>query len=112
MEEGYYLSTFLTYGELQNIYNIKLRHDQAIALWKYEKESINLIRYWELERISGYKEHPITIFNKTKVMRLISKLLEQEGIRVSDLKGIWGTKGIETEKNIWSDFKMEYAFII
>lgn len=47
MEEGYYLSTFLTYGELQNIYNIKLRHDQAIALWKYEKESINLIIYWE-----------------------------------------------------------------
>lgn len=110
MEEGYYLSTFLTYGELQNIYNIKLRHDQAIALWKYEKESINLIRYWELERISGYKEHPITIFNKTKVMRLISKLLEQEGIRVSDLKGIWGTKGIETEKKYMEQFQNGICF--
>lgn len=65
MEEGYYLSTFLTYGKLQNIYNIKLRYDQAIVLWKYEKDSINLIRYWELERISGYKEHPTSIFDKT-----------------------------------------------
>lgn len=97
MEKGFYLSTFLTYGETENIYDIKLRHDQSIALWKYDGQIIKLVRYWELERISGIKQHPKTIFNKEMTIELIQDLLKQEKLTLNDIKGIWGTKGIETD---------------
>ena len=57
MKIGYYISAFVCYNELQNIMNIKLRHDHTIALWHYDGKSVQLKRYWELERLSGYKQH-------------------------------------------------------
>lgn len=97
MEKGYYLSTFLVFGELENIYGIKLRHDQAVALWHYDGQRIKLIRYWELERFSGIKEHPVAIFNKDNTVRMIENLLKQEGLGLKDIKAIWGTRGLESD---------------
>lgn len=104
MEKGFYLSTFLAYGELENIYGIKLRHDQTVALWEYDGKIIKLIRYWELERISGIKEHPITIFDKKATINLIEDLLKKENVSLKDIKAIWGTKGIETDTKYREQF--------
>ena len=58
MKPGYYISTFLCIDELQNMLDIKLRHDQTIALWHFDGSNVKLQKYWELERISGIKQHP------------------------------------------------------
>ncbi len=97
MKEGYYISTFLSFGELQNILKIKVRHDHTIALWGYFNNKLKLIKYWELERITGIKQHQIAAYSKESIMKLIKKLLKEENLKLKDIKGIWGTKGIETD---------------
>lgn len=97
MEEGYYISTFLSFGELQNILKIKVRHDHTIALWSYFGDEIKLVKYWELERITGIKQHQIAAYSKDSLLELINKLLKEEQLTLKDIKGIWGTKGIETD---------------
>lgn len=97
MKTGYYLSTFLCIDELQNMLDIKLRHDQTIALWFFDGAEARLVRYWELERLSGIKQHPKALYDKASFERLLSYLLSQENLRINDIQAIWGTKGIETE---------------
>ena len=77
MEEGYYISTFLSFGELQNILKIKVRHDHTIALWSYFGDEIKLVKYWELERITGIKQHQIAAYSKDSLLELINKLLKE-----------------------------------
>lgn len=106
MKYGFYVSTFITCGELQNVYNIKLRHDQSIALWRYDEKGIKLIRYWELERISGIKQHPRAFFNEKNFRKVLYGLLKQEGIREEEIIQIWGSKEVETDdtyKNLYND---------
>lgn len=110
MKEGYYISAFVCINELQNILNIKIRHDQAIALWKYYNNRVELIRYWELERISGIKMHPKALYNEEKFYELLSNLLEEEGLKLKDIIGIWGTKGIEPDCYYRNWFDSKYAF--
>lgn len=95
MKEGFYISAYVCIDKLQNIENIKLRHDQAIALWKYERKKLSLIRYWELERISGIKHHAKSLFSKKNFYRLLSFLLKEEKLSVKDIVGIFGTKNLE-----------------
>ena len=47
MKDGYYLSTFLVDGKLPCALDIKLRHDQTVALWYKKSDTIELVRYWE-----------------------------------------------------------------
>ena len=82
MKKGYYLSTFLSFGELQNILKIKLRHDHTIALWYYDGMEIKLVKYWELERITGIKQHQIAAYNKEKVVELINYLLKDVNLTI------------------------------
>lgn len=104
MEIGHYLSTFLCIDELQNMLDIKLRHDQTIALWHFDGTDVKLLRYWELERLSGIKQHPKALYNKEAFEYLLSYLLSQENISIKDIKGIWGTKGIETDSSYMNFF--------
>lgn len=110
MKEGYYISTFLSYGELQNILNIKVRHDHTIALWSYFNNEVKLVKYWELERITGIKQHQIAAFNKDNLRKLIDTLLKEENLKFEDIKGIWGTKGIETDNKYMSNIKTNVCF--
>ncbi|MCR5803679.1 MAG: nodulation protein NodU [Clostridia bacterium] len=97
MKEGYYISAFVCIDELQNILDIKIRHDQTIALWRYKDNEIELLRYWELERISGIKMHPKAFYNKEAFFLLLEDLLKEESITLSDIEAIWGTPEIETD---------------
>ena len=113
MKEGYYISAFVCVNELQNIMDIKLRHDQTIALWKYENNRIELVRYWELERISGIKMHPKAFYNKVAFFELLEDLLKEEGLKVSDIVSIWGTPEIEsnTQYRDWIDKRFAFHSI-
>ena len=85
MEEGYYISTFLSFGELQNILKIKVRHDHTIALWSYFGDEIKLVKYWELERITGIKQHQIAAYSKDSLLELINKLLKEEQLTLKEI---------------------------
>ena len=110
MQEGYYISTFLSFGELQNILKIKVRHDHTIALWSYFNKEIKLIKYWELERITGIKQHQIAAYSKEALLKLIKKLLKEENLTLKDIKGIWGTKGIETDNKYMNYIETRVCF--
>lgn len=98
MKKGYYISAFVSLGELQNIMDIKLRHDQTIALWYFDgNNDVKLVRYWELERITGYKQHTKAFFNKEAFFSFLEEILKEEKIFKEDIQAIWGTRGIETD---------------
>ena len=103
MKDGYYISAFVCINELQNIMNIKLRHDQTIALWRCDNGYIELVRYWELERLSGYKHHARALYNMEAFDKLLDYLLGKEGLRRSDVLAIWGTEEVETD-TMYRDF--------
>lgn len=97
MRAGYYVSAFVCCNELQNLLDIKLRHDQTIALWYFDGNSeAKLVKYWELERISGYKQHAKAFYNKEAFYNLLEHLLAEEELSLKDVNEIWGTKEIET----------------
>ena len=110
MKDGYYISTFLSYGELQNILKIKVRHDHAIALWSFFKKELKLVKYWELERLTGIKQHQIAAYSRETLMQLISDLLTEEGLSLNDINAIWGTKGIETDNKYMNYINTRVCF--
>ena len=55
MQNGYYLATYMQIDELANIYETAERHDQNASLWLKRGNNIELVHFWELERITGKK---------------------------------------------------------
>lgn len=95
MKDGFYLSTFMVDGELPCALDIKMRHDQTVALWKKMGVDIELIRYWELERFSGWKQHTYTFFSSEELLHVIDYLLSTVGLQRDDILEIWGTPSID-----------------
>lgn len=96
MKNGYYLSTYLYINDLFYCYDITLRHDQNIALWRKKGNNIELIHFWELERISGLKAHNRPFLNVDHAKCFINNLLRQYGLNIDDMVEIWGTPGLDT----------------
>lgn len=99
MRDGYYLSTFLVEGKLPSALDIKLRHDQTVALWKKEKNRVSLIRYWELERFSGWKQNTYTFPTTDDLYSVIDYLLDTVGVTREEIIEIWGTPSIDTDRD-------------
>src|SRR5437660_428830 len=51
----YFLSCYISPPD--NLSVLAPRHDQNIALWRTLGSRVELVRIWELERISGQKHH-------------------------------------------------------
>ena len=96
MKDGYYISTYLYINELDRIIDCRIRHDQSIALWKKKGTKIELVRYLELERVSGYKMHYIPFNNTDEALLFIDKFLEEENLSRKDIIEIWGTPELDT----------------
>lgn len=99
MIDGYYLSTYLHIDPLAYIYEVSLRHDQAIALWHKEGDHIKLVRYWELERKTGIKKHSISFYSREHCLSVIENLLNEVDLELEDIEDIWGTPGIEKSED-------------
>ena len=56
MNNGYYLSTYLHINEVAHLTGMRIRHDQNVSLWHKNGDKIDLVHYWELERITGLKK--------------------------------------------------------
>lgn len=91
MENGYYLSAYISIDKIGNLYNlISNRHDMAIALWNKDGEKISLVRYWELERLSRIKHHHIPFYDEESAKKVLGSLLAEENLSWKDIVKIWG----------------------
>jgi predicted NodU family carbamoyl transferase len=90
---AYVLSTYLS--PPASMAFTALRHDQSVALWRLDDVSITLVRYWELERVSGMKHHELPLYERESALaEAVSALLGQEGLTLTDVDEVWGTPGL------------------
>jgi predicted NodU family carbamoyl transferase len=90
MKDGYYLSCYINIGEIPNLTNMLIRHDQNISLFLKKEKSIILIHYWELERISGFKQHQTAFYNFDEAVSFINSLLSIYNLCIDDMNEVWG----------------------
>lgn len=91
MKNGYYLSGYLEVDRMGNLCLLAHRHDQCLGLWKYEDNRVTLIHYWELERLTGRKQHNMSIFDEDQFKNIVNDLLKEYGLTLEDIIEIWGT---------------------
>lgn len=115
MKDGYYLSTYLFINQLAYLADIDLRHDMNLSLWKKEKENITLLRYWELERFTGLKQHRRAFYDTRHAKLVINELLKPLGLSLDDMVEVWGTPQLQTNNtyhsiNDYRDFSYHSVF--
>lgn len=111
MKDGYYLSTYLHINEMAYIEDIFYRHDQNFSLWRKTGEKIELIHYWELERLTGMKKHWRSFYSIEHARTVINELLAEYGITIDDCVEVWGTPLLQTtdQYHALEDYpKLEY----
>lgn len=96
MKDGFYLSTYFYINELAYITDIELRHDMNMSLWEKKGNVVKLLRYWELERVTGLKQHRKAFFDTEHAKIVINKLLAEFNLSINDMNEIWGTPQLDT----------------
>lgn len=102
MKNGYYLSIYAHIDELVHLKKINLRHDQNMALWLKSDENIELVHYWEFERVTGLKHHGLSFYNVSQTSQIINDLLKPFNISLDDIVEIWGTPRLQTDDDYTS----------
>lgn len=97
LKDGYYLSAYIHIDSLAHLTGARIRHDQNISLWIKKGSHIQLVAYWELERLTGIKKHSISFFCVEDARSYISNLLSKYNLSLEDIEEIWGTP--ELSKN-------------
>lgn len=110
MEDGYYISLYVAVGEMAHLKGLFVKHDQNMALWKKSGERIELIRYWELERFTGIKQHNIAFFNVIHLKRICNELLSSLHLSLEDMVGIFGCPEIDTSNHYRESIPKNIAF--
>jgi hypothetical protein len=88
----YFLSCYVSPPDSLSV--LAPRHDQNIALWRSRDSRVELVRIWELERISGQKHHYWPLFTVDRYNRVLAELLATEGLSLEDVSSSWGTPGL------------------
>ncbi|MFI1400470.1 carbamoyltransferase C-terminal domain-containing protein [Streptomyces sp. NPDC020681] len=70
------------------------RHDQGVALWRHSGRRVELVRLWEIERISGQKHHAWPLYTPERADAFLNGLLAQEGLTLNDISRVWGTPSL------------------
>lgn len=96
MKDGLYLATYLHIDPLSRAIGWWQRHDQNLSLWRLRGENLKLLRYWEMERLTGQKQHFTSFSTVDEAREFVRSLLHVEGIAVGDIAGIFGTPGLDT----------------
>jgi carbamoyltransferase len=91
----YFLSAYMTPPGDRAV--ISPRHDHNVSLWRRTDRTVELVRHWELERVSGQKHHSWPLFTPERAEALLDRLLANEGLSLSDIKASWGTPGLPHE---------------
>lgn len=103
LKDGYYLSTYISISDINNILATCIRHDQNMSLWRKRGNNIELVHYWELERYTGEKHQYRSFYCVNQAKEIINQLLSEYHISINDIIEIWGTHEIdkENEKDIF-----------
>lgn len=88
----YFLSTYMTPPGERSV--ISPRHDHNVALWRRSPGSVELVRHWEFERISGRKHHALPLYTPERAEAFLEGLLATEGLSLADIHTTWGTPGL------------------
>jgi hypothetical protein len=89
-QSGYYISAYCSIDSLGNVLGTGLRHDQNISLWHFDGKKLELLRHWELERITGMKHHDVAFYNYKDFEVFLNHLLKEFEIDLSDIVKIIG----------------------
>lgn len=98
---GLYLSVYAHIDGLCHAYEIPVRHDQNMALWKKTDDRVVLLRYWEFERYSGQKHHKRSFASREQALVAIDALLSEAGVDRDGLQAVWGTPGLSQNASAW-----------
>lgn len=111
MKDGYYLSCYINIGEIPNLTDMLIRHDQNISLFLKKENNITLIHYWEIERISGFKQHQTAFYNFEEATSFINSLLSTYNLCIEDINEIWGLRDFHQSNSSFEILKevSEYA---
>lgn len=74
--------------------HICMRHNHCVALWCRTPDAVELVRYWEIERVSGLKHHATPLFGEDALRTFLAELLAEEGLTLDDVDTLWGTPGL------------------
>jgi carbamoyltransferase len=96
MKDGYYLSAYLNPVGLQRVLNVTYRHDANFSLWHKDKQQVNLVAHWEIERISGQKQHRTPFLDREHLTSFLDEQLAEHGLTLDDMTEVWGTPDIDT----------------
>lgn len=94
----YFLSSYISPPGSLSV--LAPRHDQNIALWRSCGSRVELVRVWELERLSGQKHHYWPLFTVGQYSKVITELLATEGLTLEDVSASWGTPGLPYHSEI------------
>ena len=97
MKDGYYLSAYVHINELFNIHQKSLRHDQNISLWLKAGSKVKLVHYWEIERITGHKQHSIAFATLADFQQFTNHLLNGYDLTLDDIIEVWGVPEYDNE---------------
>lgn len=102
LSDGYYLSAYLDISQLANIYRCGARHDECVALWKKTGNIVELVHYWEFERITGAKHERCSFFDVQQCKNTLVKLIAQYGLVWDDINEIWGVPQLNADDSYLS----------
>ncbi len=91
MKNKYYLSSYITQNELAHLIKSEMRTNQGIALWEVDGDNVTLLKYWELERITGMKKHNIPFYSLDDMKSFINDRLSEFNLSLDDIDEVLGT---------------------
>ncbi|WP_052499832.1 carbamoyltransferase C-terminal domain-containing protein [Streptomyces vietnamensis] len=96
MKDGYYLSVYANPVGLQRVLNVTYRHDANLSLWHKQKDEVTLVAHWEIERISGQKQHRTPFLDEAHLRGFLDERLAEHGLTLNDMTEVWGTPDVDT----------------
>ncbi|WP_412079639.1 carbamoyltransferase C-terminal domain-containing protein (plasmid) [Streptomyces xanthophaeus] len=96
MKDGYYLSAYVNPVGLQRVLNVTYRHDANLSLWHKQGSRVSLLAHWEVERLSGQKQHRTPFLDQAHLEEFVDARLAEHGLSRADMTEIWGTPGLDT----------------
>lgn len=94
MEDGYFLSCYLNPAGLPRLAGLVLRHDNNVSLWHKMGTDVRLLAHWELERVTGQKQHGTPSLGLGEMRVFVDGLLEPWELSLDDMTEVWGTPGL------------------
>lgn len=99
MNNKYYISSYITQNELAHLIRCEMRTNQGIALWEVNGDDVSLLKYWELERITGIKKHNIPFYSLDDMRSFINDRLSEFNLSLDDIEEILGTPELDSQSD-------------